>query len=118
MSNNRLNINDIYISKHKDYCVSCIYGIYVNDELVYLGSTKNAIKRWQIHKHYIIKPYDKCKNYNYDNINMYKQLRDNYYSGDIIEFGIIGLVKDYSKLNDIERVFLKVNKPILNTKDY
>lgn len=49
---NELNIrkNDILYNK---YNISAIYGIYVDNELVYIGSSVNCMKRFLQHKYKI-----------------------------------------------------------------
>lgn len=110
-----INIKDN--ESNKQYRTSCIYGIYLNDELVYLGKTTNAIQRWEIHKHHIIKSEDDCRKYLGDYYKLYVELRKAYNNGDKITFDIIEEV-DKNLLSIKEREYLNKNKPILNIKDY
>jgi hypothetical protein len=112
-----MNLLDVKKSGNSEYEIPCIYGIYVNGELVYIGKANSAIDRWIVHKHHIIKPYEKCRKYYNDFTKLYVQLREDYFSNECIEFRIIEKVPK-EKLSEVERKYLRQNKPKLNTKNY
>lgn len=112
-----MNLLDVKRSDNSEYAIPCIYGIYVNNELVYIGKTNSAIDRWVVHKHHITKPYSECRKYYGDFNKLYNNLREDYFSNECIEFRIIEEVST-DNLSEIERKYLKYNKPKLNTKDY
>lgn len=105
----------------KPYNLSGIYAIYYNNEIVYIGSSKNMANRWKIHKHYIIKPLEKCSKYRADFRPLYKNLRKAYYNnqGHNIYFGIIEILNENKEiLSEKERYYINTLKPKYNIHNY
>jgi hypothetical protein len=116
-----INFNELTVSKNdklfKQYNISAVYGIYVNDELVYIGSSIHCMTRFNQHKWQIIKPEEKrCpwKDYRL----AYNELRKHYQNGDRISFDIIEREDNVKVLKVLERTYLKTLKPKFNVKDY
>jgi hypothetical protein len=109
---NNININHILINeieeleqtKEKTYY---IYTIIFNDQVLYIGSTRNFIKR--IYKHmYNIKNRINNKLYNYINDNNLLN----------IKFEILEEIKNNDQnfnIRIIEQDYINKNKPLLNT---
>ena len=116
-----LQLNEITVSKYSEiynkYNISAIYGIYLNNELVYVGSSKQCMLRFCQHKRKII--MDESKRCGWKDYTLvYNTLRQAYSNGDNISFDIIDKESDPALLKMLERAYLRVLKPRLNVKDY
>ena len=99
-----VNINDIDAKKKKHnktineflkpYNIMGIYGIYLGEELVYIGQSKNIGKRWITHKTHITKNFSKCKKHMRDCLPIYNLLRAHYMAGmsNNINFSVLKFV--------------------------
>lgn len=91
-----------------------IYGIEVNNKIVYIGQSTNISKRCKQHTYKIIKPFEKCKKYNNDLIPVYTELRNLFYNDYYIRFLILERVEDKNKLKEREKYYINKYKPSLN----
>lgn len=117
-----LDIKNVIMSKRSDvfkqYNISAVYGIYLNDELVYIGSSTNCIKRFYSHKRKIVMEESKrCAWKDYTLV--YNELRRYYRNGDKIEFGIIDKIDDNVVfLRALERAYIRILKPRFNVSNH
>lgn len=114
---NELNIrkNDILYNK---YNISAIYGIYVNNELVYIGSSVHCMKRFLQHKYKIFLQENKRYKFQGDYRLLYQELRKDYKNNKIITFDIIQEENNVKKLRLLERKYLQELHPKFNIKSY
>ena len=101
----------------KDYNVMGIYGIYLDDTLVYIGQSKNIKNRWIQHKQQIEAPLISFE-YKESGIDaLYNTLRQYYREGiESIYFCILEIVKDESKLKKLETEYINFFKPKYNLR--
>lgn len=110
-----LSSNNKALNPYKN--VMGIYGIYLNNDLVYIGQSKNIGERWKIHKHHIVKVPSKCREHFNDFIPLYTKLRNCYYAGcGNIYFNVIEIISDKSILKEKESEYIDKLKPQLNVK--
>lgn len=84
-----LNFNELKNKDNNLYNISAIYGIYINNELVYIGSSIHCIERFLQHKYKVLLPeYKRCK-WHKDYIPLYQELRKAYRHKDKISFDIL-----------------------------
>lgn len=113
-----MNLIDVKENNNNNkYRVSCIYGIYVNKELIYIGKTKNAISRWVTHKHHIVKDESNCRACYGDFYPIYIRLRNDYINNKIIEFKILEEAS-ISELSKKEKEYIERFNLPLNIKKY
>lgn len=108
--NNRRKINNIL----KPYKIMGIYGIYLGEELIYIGQSKNIAKRFLQHRYCILnknKNFNKCSNIN---LPMYKLLYNAYLAGERIRFGVLKIVNNKDLLFDEETKYIKKFYPTYN----
>ena len=96
--------------------ISGIYGIILQNEICYIGQTKNLYKRWNEHKHHIIRPYDKCKRYRGDYKSPYPELRNAYNGYGNIYFICLEYVHPIERLTEREKYYLNEFKPKYNKR--
>lgn len=102
----------------KKYNVSGIYGIYICDELIYVGSSIHCMERFLQHKYKtLLKEEDRCK-WHKDYIPLYQELRMAYKNNKDIYFEVLCIETNKKTLRKVEREFLKRIKPKCNVKDY
>lgn len=102
----------------KKYNVSGIYGIYICDELIYVGSSVHCMERFLQHKHKtLLKEKNRCKWRN-DYIPLYQELRNAYENNKEIYFEVLCIEINKKMLREVEREFLKRRKPKCNVKNY
>ena len=116
-----ISINELTMSKTSElfnqYNVSAVYGIYLNNELVYVGSSKQCMLRFYQHKRKITMEENKrCEWKDYTLI--YNTLREQYQNGANIYFDIIDKESNNMLLKMLERAYIRVLKPKLNVKPY
>lgn len=126
VNNEFVNINDIIASKKKykysinkfleKYKIMGIYGIYLQNKLIYIGQSNNIGKRWVIHKTHITREPSKCRDYMGDNCPLYNFLRNYYQAGIDISFSILEIINDKSELNQKESEYIKKFNPICNVR--
>lgn len=80
-----------------------IYGIWIEDELVYIGKSKNMLDRIVTHIRHILKPREKEE-------NKYKELRE----AAALKFDVLLYVR-VEELNQKEAELIWKHKPRLNT---
>jgi len=86
-----------------------IYGIYANDKLVYIGQSKDVLKRYKAHMTHIINnksEEDKCWKY-----DMLRFLKEN---GFVISFQQIADVGLEENLDTVEIALISNLQPLLN----
>ena len=93
-----------------------IYGIISQNEICYIGQTKNVFKRWTQHLYHIQKPQNKCKKYSGDFKPPYPQLRNDYNSFKNIYFILLESVSDARDLVDKEKYYLNEIRPKYNKR--
>ena len=121
--NNQLRFYDLlYSNKQKKilepFNVMGVYGIFVNNEIIYIGSSKNIGERIITHKHHILKPIEKCLKCKKDFLPIYIKLRELYNKDKDFYFGIIEKVNDEYQLRLKERQYIKTLNPKYNVKKY
>lgn len=126
MINKFVNINDIIASKKKykctinkfleEYNIMGIYGIYLQDNLIYIGQSNNVGKRWIIHKTHITRSPSQCRNYMGDNCPLYNFLRNYYQAGIKISFSVLEIVSNKEELNQKELEYIKKFNPKCNIR--
>lgn len=126
VNNEFVNINNIIASKKKykysvnkfleKYKTMGIYGIYLQNKLIYIGQSNNIGKRWVTHKTHIIREPSKCRDYMGDNYPLYNFLRSYYQAGIDISFSILEIINDKSELNQKESEYIKKFNPICNVR--
>lgn len=123
-----VNIDDID-AKKKKYCKSIneflkpynimgIYGIYLGEELIYIGQSKNIGKRWVTHKTHIIKNPAECKKHMKDCLPLYNLLRTYYLAGmsKDINFSVLKFVDNKDLLLVEESKYINKFKPKYNIR--
>lgn len=99
------------------YNIMGIYGIYLDDELVYIGQSINIKNRWIKHKENIEKPIiildDREKGLDV----LYNKLGD-YYRANIesIYFCVLEKVNNKNKLKQLENKYIEYFKPKYNIR--
>ena len=116
-----INFNELTKKKDdplfQEYNISGIYGIFIDNELVYIGSSIHCMERFLQHKYKVLlKEEDRCI-WHKDYIPLYQELRKAYANNQSIDFDILHYEKG-SKLRKLERKLLSSNKPKLNVKAY
>lgn len=102
----------------KKYNVSGIYGIYICNELIYVGSSIHCMERFLQHKYKtLLKEENRCK-WQKDYIPLYQELRMAYKDDKDIYFEVLCIETNKKTLRKVEREFLKRIKPKCNVKDY
>lgn len=102
----------------KKYNVSGIYGIYICNELIYVGSSIHCMERFLQHKYKtLLKEENRCK-WQKDYIPLYQELRMAYKDDKDIYFEVLCIETNKKTLREVEREFLKRIKPKCNVKDY
>lgn len=95
-------------SKYKD--IKCIYGIYQNNVLVYVGKTINAMQRFT--QHYL--EIEKATEANYNKYYILKYFKDKGYE---IDYKILELISndELSTLDEREKENMRNLTPVLNS---
>lgn len=91
-----------------------IYGIKINNKIIYVGQSKDIIERCKQHTYKIIKPIEKCKKYKNDFIPLYNELRELFYNNYFIKFIILERINDENQLTEKELYYINKYKPKLN----
>lgn len=117
-----VDFNELTIKKNSDiykqYNISAIYGVYINNNLVYIGSSIHCMERFLQHKHKVLLKEENRHAYCKDCIPIYNALREALSDGKIITFDILQKEQNVKKLRRLERQYLEQYKPPLNVKMY
>lgn len=119
-----VNINEIVTDKEnelfQDYDVAGVYGIYLNQELVYIGSSVHCMTRFYQHKRKIvIEESKRCAWKDYTLV--YNELRKAYQNNLNISFEIIDEIDDVNDvqfLRALERAYIRILKPKFNVSNH
>ena len=98
--------------------ISGIYGIMIEDELVYIGQSKDIVKRCKQHSYKIIKSEENCKKYKSDFTPLYIEVRKAFYDNKHIKFVILERVFYESSLKYIESYYINKYSPRLNIHNW
>jgi len=100
-----MNRKKVYDYMKTTYIYGGVYGIYANEELLYIGRSRRINDRMSKHRYYFKYP-DKC------NVKaqreMYKDIRSKY---DSIEVKVLELTENHKER---ERYFIDMYNPIYN----
>lgn len=95
--------------KHPLYNIGGVYGIYVNDELAYIGESNNLIERWMSHTRKVLPKKDskdkEC------NTAKYRYLRLQHKRGKTIEFRVLEL-RDKNLKQRETQLIIELNPPL------
>lgn len=108
--NHRGKINNLL----KPYKIMGIYGIYLGDELIYIGQSKNIAKRFLQHRYCILNKNKEFNKYSNINLPMYNILYNAYLAGEQIRFGVLKVINDKNLLFNEETKYIKKFYPTYN----
>lgn len=113
----KLSINNYLTFKDnkENEKIQGVYGIEVNNKIVYIGQSTDISTRCKQHTYKIIKPLEKCKKYNSDLIPVYVKLKELFYDDYFIRFVILERIEDKNKLKEKEKYYINKYNPSLNT---
>lgn len=103
-----------FIDNKEKEKIQGIYGIMIDNEIVYIGQSTDIAKRCKCHALKIIKEESKCKKYNGDLYPVYIETRRAFYNYQNIKFVILERIKDESKLIEKELYYMDKYQPKLN----
>lgn len=109
-SNNYLT----FVENKEQQKIKGVYGIMIDDELVYIGQSKDIVKRCKQHSYKIIKPKEECKKYKNDFRPLYIETRDAFYNNKHIKFIILERIVNELNLKKKELYYINKYSPRLN----
>lgn len=113
------NCNNLIFVDNKDKeKIMGIYGIIVNNEIVYVGQSNNIVKRCKQHTLKITKPIEKCEKYKGDLTPLYIELKQYFFNNINIKFVILERIKNANLLKEREKFYINKYQPKLSIHDW